>query len=571
MKVRRIATALALFGGMVSIVSLPVTGRPMLPDQKVDGKHIQIQPGTALAKLVTEVGNNPANKVAVAVVTDGGHKIRTDLPQWLRAHYIRNHPAALTASRAKDPTGGFPMALESLYSWMLLHQDLMPGPEPKMADAVVVVPTGGTNVRISGTHMNPRSESDIRINPNNPMQIIASSNNIGNSRQAQFFSQDGGVSWGQTVLPLLAGDSLQSDPTVDWTSDGSAWATTIGISAGGASLQMRAYKSTDAGKTWVFDGTFSGGQTSADKQLMWVDRSSTSPFKDTIHVIWHNGLPAFVNRRTATGWKNPIQVSKGETTGTGIGSDITTNANGDVFAVWPDTGSRNVFVVKSTDGGVTYSDPLKIGNTTAAFQIRVPAFADRAALVGVSIAAFRNATRNDVYVAYTDLAGGAGGSTPDEEPGEDVSSPFKSRVWFIRSADGGATWEPAKQLNAAALDDQFNQRLAVDPETGTLGIVYYNSGVGQLRKKTNLVFQASIDNGTTWTKPVTVTNAMTDETTGDANQYGDYNGLSVVNETFFPCWTDRRVNQTESIFTAKITLTKTGADVTPVVFNGEKK
>ena len=48
-----------------------------------------------------------------------------------------------------------------------------------------------------------------------------------------------------------------------------------------------------------------------------------------------------VNRRTGpTGaWQTPLQVSAAETVGTGIGADIKTNANGDVFAFWPDTGN----------------------------------------------------------------------------------------------------------------------------------------------------------------------------------------------------------------------------------------
>jgi hypothetical protein len=518
----------------------------------------KIQPGTALAKLVAEAQQHPVATVAAAAKTGTGHRIRSDIPAWLRAHYMRNHPNVLAAANARDPTGGFPLALDSLYAWMLRHQNLQPSPEPQATATAVTV---GQNRRISGQQEGPRSESDIRINFNDPLQIIAASNNLDNGRQAQFFSADGGASWGQTTLPLQPGDSLHSDPTVDWTSDGTAWATTIGISAGTTTLQMRSYKSTDGGKTWTFDGTFSGDQTSADKQMMWVDRSSTPPHRDTIHVIWHNGRPAFVNRRTASGWQAPLQVSGAETTGTAIGSDITTNSSGEVFAVWPDTGSQNLFFVKSVDGGQGYNSPKAIGKTFGSFQVRVPAFAERAALIGVSIAAFRNATRNDVYVSWVDLSGEAGCDTPDSEPGDNVDSACKSRVWFRRSRDGGASWDPPQKINdLAEKSDQFNQKLAVDPETGILGIVYYKTGTGPDRKKTNLVFQLSADNGGSWSKPETVVaDKMTDETTVSAdlgNQYGDYNGLSVAKGIFFPCWTDRRDGKAEEIFTAKITVTK---------------
>ncbi|MGY4348697.1 hypothetical protein ACVWXM_005164 [Bradyrhizobium sp. GM7.3] len=347
---------------------------------------------------------------------------------------------------------------------------------------------------------------------------------------------------------------MHSDPTVHWTSDGTAWATTIGINADSTVLQMRAYKSADAGKTWTFDATFSGDQTAADKQMMWTDWSQTSPFRDRIYVVWHNNRPAFVSFRSASGWHTPVRISGAETTGTAIGSDITTNTSGHVFAVWPDTGSRGLFIAKSTDGGETFSSPRLINKTLATFQINVPSFGMRAALVGASIAA----RDNNVYVSWVDLSGDQACRTPASEPADDINSTCASRIWFARSSDAGDTWsEPIKINPDPALADQFNQRLAVDPQTGILGVVYYSTGTSADRKKAGLVFQFSSDGGSKWSKLTKVTTAMTDETTVHAdngNQYGDYNGLSVANGTFWPCWTDRRDDHSEAIFTAKITL-----------------
>src|SRR4051794_2111828 len=508
----------------------------------------KIRENTALARLVAEVRSQQEAVAAAAL----SRPARIDVPSWLLAQYRRNHSEMPRVANTADPTGGYPMALETLYAWMLRHQDLQPSPESNIE--APVAPSVGQNLKISGTTDNPRSESDIRINPNNTQQIIAASNNIGSGNQAQFFSSDGGVNWGQTILPLLTADSLHSDPTVDWTSDGTAWATTIGINASSTVLQMRAYKSADGGKNWVFDGTFSGDQTNADKQLMWVDRSSTSRFRDNIYVVWHNGRPAFIGRRTAAGWDAPLRVSGLETTGTAIGSSISTNEAGNVFAVWPDTGSRNLFFVKSIDGGSTFSSPLRITKTLATFQISVPAFAQRAALVGTSIAA----SKNDIYVSWIDLSGDNGCTRPENEPAEDIDSTCKSRVWLIHSSDGSNKWSEPMQINPETdRTDQFNQALAVDPDTGIIGAIYYNTGTMADRKKTNLMFQFSSDRGQTWSKPTKVTSATTDETVVDAdngNQYGDYNGLSVVKGVFSPCWTDRRDNGAESIFTAKIEL-----------------
>lgn len=565
----------------VLVLSAGLAGQDGAQPGEAELRKIAIDPGSALGKLKREAeGHEAANKVLAAerAVAAVGRPVRrrTDIPDWLRAHYRRNHPQALAARIAgpPDPTEGLPLALESLYIWMLQHQDLRPPvPPANPLRAAAASVEAGPDVRISGRNVNPNSESDIRINPGNLSQIIAGSNNISGSQQAQFFSTDGGATWGQTLLPLLAGDSLHSDPTVDWASDGTAWATTIGIAAGSTVLQMRAYRSTDSGKTWAFDGTFSGDQTATDKQMVWIDRSPTSRFKDTIYAIWHNNKPVFVNRRASDGWQEPQQVSKLETTGTGIGGDITTNAKGDVFAAWPDTGSRNIFLVKSVDGGEKYTDiPIKVTPTFAAFDIGVPAFAERRILVYASIAAFSADSRDDVYVTWTDLSGESQCGDPTTEPGTDVNSPCKSRVWFRRSTDGGVNWEPARKINDPAdRNDQFNQKLAVDSKTGNLGVVYYQTGTGGDRKKTNLFFQASIDRGGTWSKPTKISTATTDETTStaDLNQYGDYNGLSVADGVFFPSWTDRRDNQVEAIFTARIRLkTNTDGVVEPELIAG---
>ena len=216
-------------------------------------------PGTALAALVDEARQNVVHeeatrnavsvreivkKAAEVANADVPENITIDIPLWLQAHYLRNHPEVRPRARAAagfskvavahaevpDPTGGFPLALESVHTWMLLHQDLQPSPVTKAAAPKAVV---GPNLRISGDSTTPRSESEIRINPANPKQIIAASNNLGNGRQAQFFSGDGGASWGQTTLPLRPGDAFHTDPTLGWTTDGTAWATTIGSTAGG--------------------------------------------------------------------------------------------------------------------------------------------------------------------------------------------------------------------------------------------------------------------------------------------------------------------------------------------------
>jgi hypothetical protein len=395
---------------------------PSWPSLSEQLKAERVASRGALAKLIA--ANQDFSLLRPEEATD---KIR--IPLWLRVLWRRAHPGMVYS--AADPTGGYPLVLKEAHEWMLSHQDLVPGPPDRDAppeageEALSKAASVGGEKRISGLQTSARSESDIRVNYWDPAKIIGASNNLGASgAQAQFYSTDGGATWGQTTLPLRTGDAFHSDPTVEWTSDGTAWSTTIGVNSDATILQMRSYKSTDNGATWTFDATFSGAQTGADKQLIWVDHSATSPFRDDIYAIWHDGLPAFMNRRTGPSgsWQTPVQVSGGETTGTAIGGDVKTNASGDVFGFWPDTGSRKIFGVKSTNGGASYGAPVRIATAFDSFDIGVPAMNERRALVYVSGGAYRAADRNLVYAAWTDLTGAAGCATAADEPGSNTAS-----------------------------------------------------------------------------------------------------------------------------------------------------
>jgi len=537
---------------------------PTLAEQlRADG----VKSGSALEALIT------ANQ-DFSLLRPDEFKDKLLVPLWLRVIWRRAHPE-MTYSAA-DPTGGYPFVLKEVREWMVSHQNLVPGTPEKDADPedddAPSPPSRKVMIageqRISGLQSAVRSESDIRVNYWDPMKIISASNNIsGSGHQAQFYSTDGGTTWGQTTLPLQPGDAFHSDPTVEWTSDGTAWATTIGISSGGSILRMQAYKSTDNGATWTFDATFSAAATmNNDKQIIWVDHSATSPFKDNLYAIWHNGLPAIMNRRTgpAGSWQTPIQVSGAESMGTAIGADVKTNAFGDVFGFWPDTGSRKLFVVKSTNGGVTYGTPVQIGTTFGSFIIGVPSMNSRRLLIYVSGGAYRTATKDLVYATWSDL------SSACAEPGSNVASTCKTRVWFSRSTNGGVSWSaPVMINNQASLNDQFNQWFVVDETTGALEIVYYDTVGNAGRKKVDIWHQSSFDDGVTWSPAVKVTSAQTDETIAGAdpngNQFGDYNSLSGIAGQFFPSWTDRRNNAREEIWTAKLTDTVCTAPGAPVI------
>ena len=109
--------------------------------------------------------------------------------------------------------------------------------------------------------------------------------------------------------------------------------------------------------------------------------------------------------------------------------------HGDLFAFWPDTGSQNLFVAKPTDGGTTFGPLVTIGSTIGAYQIGVPAQDNRRVLIYPIRRRIPDRNRES-RLCGTDLAGGVGCSSASSEPGTNVASTCKSRIWFARSTDG---------------------------------------------------------------------------------------------------------------------------------------
>jgi hypothetical protein len=445
------------------------------------------------------------------------------------------------------------------YSLAAASGPVSPATPPELAeDGIGKSALVGSDLRISGAQISVCLTSDVRVNFWEPLKIVAATNDYAGTSADQFYSTDGGKTWGQSALPLLPGDVYYLNPTVDWTSDGTAWSVVVGVKSSAGEYRLRAYKSTDHGATWVFDGTPSGTHSNVYQGgMLWADHSPSSPFKDTLYTTWQNLGLGYVGRRTpgASGaWQTPVRIGGAETTGTPVGSEIKTSGNGEVFGFWNDAGSRRLFVAKSTNGGASFGAAVAIASTWDLYQFSVPAM--RNAQISVSGGVRRNVNKNLVYATWADLTGTSGCNVPVDEPGPDVSSSCKTRVWFARSTNGGATWStPVKINDQASLNDQLHPKLAVDETDGTLGITYYDTVADPRRRKTDVWFQSSHDDGVTWSAATKVTSAPTDESVETAepnNQYGLHNGLSGVAGQFFATWTDRRTNGSEEIWGAGI-------------------
>src|SRR5215813_10818684 len=112
----------------------------------------------------------------------------------------------------------------SLPRWWAKYQvvsaaTFKPAPAGKTSSVKV-----GTNVNVSH-EAGPQSETSITINPRNPQQIVAGSNEIFRLPMRGYFSSDGGATWGGVDLPLpppigTNGFDFGSDPSLTFDTRG---------------------------------------------------------------------------------------------------------------------------------------------------------------------------------------------------------------------------------------------------------------------------------------------------------------------------------------------------------------
>ncbi len=280
------------------------------------------------------------------------------------------------------------------------------------------------------------AESAVAINPVNTDLVVAGANGPGGG-QTHWWSDNGGETWTEAAIPL-GGECC--DPAFAWSSDGTkAYAATLS----GSINANWFYRSADGGQTWTDLDTEPGndprreiGTSGSDKEFLHVDHSPTSPHLDNIYLTWHIGNTLLFSRSTDFGhtWSAPLAVSTGSNE-RGIGSDVTSDSAGNIYYVWAGFNSRKIYVVKSTDGGLTFSSPaVEIADTNAAFNYFILSQESRGVAIICSADTDRSGGPNDgsIYATWTDLTAPNAGTANNH-----------AHVKVAHSRDGGATWTEA--------------------------------------------------------------------------------------------------------------------------------
>ena len=316
-----------------------------------------------------------------------------------------------------------------------------------------------------------------------------------------------------------------------------------------------------------------------DKELIEVDNNPASPYYGRIHMAWidFNASAQIYGTYSDDGvtWSTPIALS-----GSGVdvqGAWPAVGPNGDVYVTWIRwnpyyTGSIDVEVVRSTNGGASYSavtNPLTGGvnpyDTAATSTCGRPALnANLRYLPSPQITVGPN---GDVHVVYV--------RDPNSNASGDVIN-----VYYRRSQDNGATWDPEIQLNNdGTTTDQWFPTISVGSANILVSTWYDRRNDTANNRLFDYYKSYSYDGGSTWTPNVRITDVSSDVPTLSPNfdpivatcYHGDYDQQVQDGPFVYIQWSDDRNSQNgrpdpdiwferEAVITNTATLSGTIAD-----------
>ncbi len=383
-----------------------------------------------------------------------------------------------------------------------------------------------------------QTETSVFVDPSDNNHVL-NSNNSGNSGSfygtSSLFTTDGSQNpWDGTVQSAGGGNS--GDPAALIGLNGRRY---IGF-INSASNQGVAY--SDNGTTWtsVVAGTTSGSVL--DKNHLWVDNSSSSPYVGNVYDAWTdfggsmNYRIGFV-RSTDNGlnYSTPINLSSAVGGYLHQGVNINSGPNGEVYVIWTiydSSGSLSedaIGFAKSMDGGATFGSATRIIDNTRGIR-------DHGVAKNMRVNSFpvmaTNMQNGEIYVVFSNIG------FPGTNTGSNIS------VYMIKSSDNGDSWSTPVRVNQGPNTngkEAYLPWITCDPQTGTLSVIYYDDrDVSSTQVETWV--SNSFDGGDTWDAFRVSDVAFTPSPLpGMATGYmGDYLGISANGGKVYPVWPDNR-------------------------------
>lgn len=378
------------------------------------------------------------------------------------------------------------------------------------------------------------NEPSVAINPKNPKQIAVAYQ----IDATVAVSNNGGRTWRMASGTAPKDYKVSGDVSVTYDAKGRLFLCYIAFDKLGTSQYwghnatrngIFVRRSLDGGKTWdaaaraVFQQRTKPGIPFEDKPYIVAD-TTHGPYAGNLYVGWTQfGLKQSLllfSRSTDGGvtWSKPIRIS----TVAGLPRDDNGAVEGFTGAVSPDgtlnvawsNGDQIVFA-QSHDGGRSFTPSHGIIQTAPSmFDVEGVSRANGFPVLGSD-------ARGRLFLTWSDYRNG------------DVD------VFCAYSTDGGATWGGAVRVNSEPLHsgtDQFFPWMAVDPKSGAVYIDFYDRRRDPLNEKTAMTLARSTDGGQSFTNYAWTENQFK----ADGDFIGDYTGLAAYGGHVIGAWAEER-------------------------------
>ncbi len=382
------------------------------------------------------------------------------------------------------------------------------------------------NVQINAEQNDPE-EMTIAVNPLNPDNLIAGANiNI------YYISTDGGYSWAEGALTSQYG--VYGDPCVIFDSLGNAFYAHLSNPIEGEWLdRIVVQKSTDGGQTWnTGAGVGLNGSKDQDKEWLAADMTN-SPYKHNIYMCWtefdeygsyrvSDSTRILFSKSTDNGvsWSAPLKI--GDSGGDCLDGNETVEGavpaigpEGQIYTSW--SGPKGIMFDKSLDGGQTFGKDIPVANQLGGWAFDIPGI-DRCNGMPVTMCDISaSAYRGTIYIVWSDQSNG------DDD----------TDIFISKSQDNGETWStPLRVNNDAGKVHQFLPWAAVDPINGNIYVVFYDRR-NHLGNETDVYLARSSDGGQSFTNYKISNSPFIPKS---QIFFGDYINIAVRDGKIYPIW-----------------------------------